>query len=174
MGKVVPEEEGRKQTNQQKKTLQKLLVCLRLAGGGTGVKRAGTKSGRQRAYLADRCAALGSAPLSARLDHFHDSRRGETSGSQEERSRQEAGGAAAPLTLRSLYRLVPSSPSALRHKVSQTQRVDTRRFLLAPTCSLCPPPSSLSLLSLKSQGIITLQLHDSPPPLKNVVCVGGG
>lgn len=162
------------------------------------MKGAGTKSGRQRAYLADRCTALGSAPLSTRLDHFHDSRRGETSGSQEEWSRQEAGGAAAPLTLHSLrhslYRPVPSSPSdaatpprhphnpsALHHKVSQTQRVDTHRLLFAPTCSLSlplpPHHHSLSpLLSLKSQGIITPQLHDSPAPaeiLKDVVCVWG-
>lgn len=165
---------------------------------GAAVKRAGTKSGRQRAYLADRCTALGSAPLSARLDHFHDSRRGETSGSQEERSRQEAGGAAAPLTLHSLrhslYRPVPSSPSDAAtpppatltppqhsttrcHKHSVSKPAASYLLPLAPSLSRSPPhhhhhSPSLSLLSLKSQGIITPQLHDSPPPaqiLKDVV-----
>lgn len=164
---------------------------------GAAVKRAGTKSGRQRAYLADRCTALGSAPLSARLDHFHDSRRGETSGSQEERSRQEAGGAAAPLTLHSLrhslYRPVPSSPSnAATPPPPPSRPLSTPPQGVTNTACRNPPPLicshllplspalpptttttlPLSLLSLKSQGIITPQLHDSPPPaqiLKYVV-----
>lgn len=142
---------------ENKKTLQKLLVCLRIAEKNK-TRSSGEESGRQRAYLADRCAALGSAPLSARLDHFHDSRQRENErlagGVESTGGRQSCSAAHPPLSpplslsagaLPALHRCHsphhPHAPSALHHKVSQTQRVDTRRLLLAPTCSLSLPLS---------------------------------